>query len=70
VIDYGRKPPIGLAASREACRVDPIAAVQILAIGFSLGMIFGDMLDKIDPLSWKSVVRKAERCRCQSEDEE
>lgn len=50
--------------------MDPVAAVQLLAIGFSLGMICGDMLDKIDPLHWKSVVRKAERCRCQPDDEE
>lgn len=50
--------------------MDPVAAVQLLAIGFSLGMIFGDMLDKIDPMSWKSVVRKAERCRCQPEDDQ
>jgi hypothetical protein len=50
--------------------MDPVVAAQILMIGFVLGMLFGDCLDKIDPLSWKSVVRKAERCRCQSEDDQ
>lgn len=49
--------------------MDPVAVFQLLAIGFCLGMIFGDMLDKIDPLHWKSVVRRAEQCRCQPEDD-
>lgn len=50
--------------------MDPVAALQILVIGFVLGMLLGDCLDKIDPLHWKSVVRTAERCCCQPEDEE
>lgn len=50
--------------------MDPVAALQLLSIGFCLGMILGDMLDKIDPMSWKSVVRRAERCRCQPEDDQ
>lgn len=50
--------------------MDPLTALQILALGFALGMLLGDMLDKIDPLHWKSVVRKADRCRCQPDDEE
>lgn len=44
------------------------AGLQLLAIGFVLGLLLGDMLDKIDPLSWKSVVQRAKRCRCQPED--
>lgn len=50
--------------------MDPVAALQILVIGFVLGMLLGDMLDKIDPLHWKSVVQRAERCRCQPEDDQ